>query len=574
MGMKSSRKLADYIRNWKFNSLFVKTLGQLCLLVMVPLCGIIGLSYFVYNNMREEELRKQCQDAISSIMVRWEQIQDEAERQYLFICYDEEVELFFFDQDMTAKFYDIKGVIKLMRVPALTSSYVSNLCILNYNSGFVLDKNGITRMNDYPYKKEFENTMDKKQQGVFISKSNAIRTEDHLNYYWKINEGKKNALFVVQFSVKELVKSINLQEYGSFFITDGDTILLSNDLAMIGKTEKELKENEVLPEKSFYFYSRELDEGNNIEVVLYIEKSLAKGNLDIIGRIMVLFILIMFVITLGIAVWLSNKLYYPYCEIVRLIKESDNISEVEVGFEGKNELEYILKSIETRSYFYEDICLEMAKRVELLKKAQTIALQSQINPHFINNTLENINYMAISAMGRRNEVSQMVSALADMLKNSLANTEALVTIEDEVNHCKNYLKILKIRYEERFDVIWDIESEVYQCKIIRIVLQPIIENAIYHGIKHLSVKGSIKIIAKSVGEQIQIVVSDNGLGMSEEKQEELFQKIEQDVIQESQHIGLANVYQRLKLYYGEDCELRIESKMGIGTDIILRIPGE
>ena len=77
MGMKNSRKLADYILNWKFNSLFVKTLGQLCLLVMVPLCGIIGLSYFVYSNMREEEIRKLSADITDDIAVKWERIQDE-----------------------------------------------------------------------------------------------------------------------------------------------------------------------------------------------------------------------------------------------------------------------------------------------------------------------------------------------------------------------------------------------------------------------------------------------------------------------------------------------------------------
>lgn len=571
MGMKNSRKLADYILNWKFNSLFVKTLGQLCLLVLVPLCGIIGLSYFVYSNMREEELRKLSADITNDIVVKWEQIQYEGDQEFSFISFDSDIELFLFDQELKVNFYNMKHVTKLMSLPVLTNIYVSNVCILNYNNNIILDKSGTAKLEEYPYRKMFDRVVKLGERGISVSEPGVSQPEQYLIFYWKISEGKKNALFVMQFSIKELLNVINFQEYGEFYITDGNTILLSNELLMIGETVDKLRQDEEMIEKNYYINSQKLDR-NNVEIMVYMEKSLAKGDLGIIGRFMVFFIVIMFMITLGLAVWISNKLYRPFGEIVRLIRASDSIPEGEAGFEGKDELEYILKSIEKRAYFTDDVSLEMARRLELLKKAQAIALQSQINPHFINNTLENISYMAISALGCKNEVSEMVKALADMLRNSLENTGALVSISEEVAHCERYLKIQSIRYQDKFDVVWDIESEVYGCKIIRIVLQPIIENAIYHGIKHLSVKGIIKIVAKSIGNRVQIEITDNGLGMTEEKKEELLRHMNQDMIQESSHIGLTNVYQRLKLYYGEECEMCIESKCGVGTCIMLWIP--
>lgn len=571
MGMKNSKKLADYILNWKFNSLFVKTLGQLCLLVMVPLCGIIGLSYFVYSNMREEEIRKLSADITNDIAVKWEKIQYEGDQEFSFIGFDSDVELFLFDQELKASFYNMKHVTKLMSLPVLTNIYVSNVCILNYSNNIILDKNGTAKLEEYPYRKMFDRVTKLGERGISVSEPGESQSEQYLIFYWKISEGKKNALFVMQFSIKGLLNTINFQEYGEFYITDGNTILLSNEQLMIGETVDKLRQDEEMTEKNYYINSQKLD-WNNVEIMVYIEKSLAKGDLRSIGRFMVFFIVIMFMITLGLAVWISNKLYRPFGEIVRLIRSNDSIPEGEAGFEGKDELEYILKSIEQRVYFTDNVSLEMARRLELLKKAQAIALQSQINPHFINNTLENISYMAIVALGRKNEVSEMVKALADMLRNSLGNTGALVSISEEVTLCERYLKIQSIRYQDKFDVVWDIESEVYGCKIIRIVLQPIIENAIYHGIKHLSVKGMIKIVAKSSGNRVQIEITDNGLGMTEEKKEELLRHMNQDMIQESCHIGLTNVYQRLKLYYGEECEMCIESKLGVGTCIMLRIP--
>lgn len=281
----------------------------------------------------------------------------------------------------------------------------------------------------------------------------------------------------------------------------------------------------------------------------------------------------MLLVTFALAIIISNKVYRPIREILQFVREREGLLLEGCGnFEGKDELECILKAIEKKVYFDENIELEMKKRLTLLKKAQAIALQSQINPHFINNTLETISYMAIAVLGRDNAVSEMIKTLADMLRNSLANTDAVVTIREEIDNCKNYLKIQKVRYQNSFEVIWNVESSVLECKIIRIVLQPVVENAIYHGIKHLTSGGVICIVAMRRDDMLKIEVTDNGLGMTAEEINELNRRMTQDVIQESKHIGLANVYQRLKLFYGEEGDLMIKSKLGSGTSLIIQIP--
>lgn len=215
---------------------------------------------------------------------------------------------------------------------------------------------------------------------------------------------------------------------------------------------------------------------------------------------------------------------------------------------------------------------ELTERLRLLKKAQAVALQSQINPHFLNNTLETINWTAIELLGRKNEISEMTGGLSKMLRMTLENSDTVVAIREEVQHCKYYLEIQQKRYEDKFEVIWKIPEDVLEYKIIRIILQPLVENAIYHGIKPLSEKGILVISGSMYDEEVELSVSDTGLGMTEEELKNLRHNMDNDMIKESKHIGVTNVNQRIKLYFGEKYGVSVESKEGVGTKVTVHIP--
>ena len=155
---------------------------------------------------------------------------------------------------------------------------------------------------------------------------------------------------------------------------------------------------------------------------------------------------------------------------------------------------------------------------------------------------------------------------------TLENSDTVVPISMEIQHCKYYLEIQKLRYEDKFDVLWEIPPEVERCRIIRIVLQPLVENAIYHGIKPLTNKGLIRIGGRILPEAVELSVKDNGLGMTEEELEMLRQNMRSDMIKESRHIGVTNVNQRLRLCFGEEYGLSVESGEGNGTGVTVRIP--
>ncbi len=570
--MDNGKKWIHNIWNWKGRSLFVKTLWQLCLLIMVPLCGIIGLSYFLYNNMRENEIRQIGETAVNDIAVRLEQVSQEFEKEYSFISYDNDIELFLFDSDRTEQYYSRDVVERLIKFLILTNSNVSNIYIYNGNNDYILDKNGVGKMEYHAEREMFLEAFEN-QSGVLHWVSNENQKQ-YLLFFRSFGNSKKNGIFFMKFDVNKLLDYINFGEQGEFYIEANGRVLLSNREEYVGVCADKLEERLQMPDHNQYYASTkylEINHTGETKITVLLERSWMKSSLSTIGNIMIFFVAVMFFVTFGLALWVSNKIYRPFHEILALIKESDEVG-ADGTFEGKDELEFILKSIEKRTYFDESISNEMARRLELLKKAQAVALQSQINPHFINNTLENINQLAIEKLGNANEVSEMVRGLADMLRNSLGGTGNLIPLGEEIRHSELYLKIMKLRHRDKFDVIWEVEEQAKPCKVIRIILQPLLENAIFHGIGALSNKGILRISIHKEESMLLIVVGDNGLGMSEQKIEELYQTMKQDVIQENYHIGLTNIYQRLKLFYGDACELTISSKLGRGTEVALKIP--
>ena len=217
----------------------------------------------------------------------------------------------------------------------------------------------------------------------------------------------------------------------------------------------------------------------------------------------------------------------------------------------------------------EKLRIEMEKSI---KDIELKALHYQINPHFINNTLGSINMYAISLLGKKNDISEMVRALSTMLRISLENTDTIISLKDELKHAELYLSIEMRRFPDKFDVIWNMGEDIMECKIVKIVLQPLIENAIYHGIKNLTDKGTIVIEGKKLDELLLISVSDDGLGMQKEEVQRLNDAFRNEAIKESRHIGLVNVNQRLGLYFGDEYGVKVYSEEMVGTKVTIKIP--
>ena len=196
------------------------------------------------------------------------------------------------------------------------------------------------------------------------------------------------------------------------------------------------------------------------------------------------------------------------------------------------------------------------------------ALQAQINPHFLYNTLDSVIWM--SEAGQSDEVVEMTSALAKLLRQSISNDHEQVELGQEMEYVKNYLTIQKMRYQDKLEYTIEVDPQVRHVMIVKLVLQPIVENAIYHGIKYKGSKGTLRIRAFAESEDVCIVIEDNGIGMDDTALNIIFDETQK--IHKQNGVGVPNVQKRLKLYYGDKYGITYESKVGIGTRATIRIP--
>ena len=212
------------------------------------------------------------------------------------------------------------------------------------------------------------------------------------------------------------------------------------------------------------------------------------------------------------------------------------------------------------------------KQLELEKQiAEYRALQLQINPHFLFNTLQTISIRAMNA-GMTSGLSETVSNLSDILRYSLKLSQPLVTLQEEITISKKYLEIQACRYPRRFYTIWEYDESLAEQYVLRLIFQPMLENSLQHGFLPCNHPGLLKIRIEYVGGFLFVCFTDNGVGMTHEESVSLMKQLEDVSSLENRHIGLKNVYLRLKLQFGKRAKLHIYSRKNIGTSISLAIP--
>lgn len=259
-----------------------------------------------------------------------------------------------------------------------------------------------------------------------------------------------------------------------------------------------------------------------------------------------------------------------------ILNLNDSVKSYEAG--GKNGI-YIGGSSEIRDLGYsvqksyeqiENLMKENIRQQNERRKSEMDALQSQINPHFLYNTLESITWMVEA--GKNKEAVFMISELAKLLRISLSKGRTIIKISDELQHSKSYMNIQMVRYKERFKIRFDVDDEINDYCIVKLVIQPILENAIYYGVGDIDIDdGEIVVTGKKINDDIFITVEDNGMGMREEVVENIL-KDNSKTPKHGSGVGVINVHSRIKLMFGDQYGLSVESEADEGTKVTIHIP--
>lgn len=273
--------------------------------------------------------------------------------------------------------------------------------------------------------------------------------------------------------------------------------------------------------------------------------------------------IILLAIVFGSSLIMASKITKPIRELeVAMRNLSTEFSKVpEVPWDSY-EVESLKKRFNEMIVRIQSLMEGIKEKERYLRESEIKSLYSQINPHFLYNTLDTIVWLA--EFGDNEKVIATTKSLAQFFRISLSAGSESITLGEEIEHIKQYLFIQKQRYEDHLDYTIECAEEFNAIKVPKIILQPIVENAIYHGIKELDGVGFIKIQVEKNEHQLILKVSDNGIGFDSNTQKSTLTKLG--------GVGIDNVNKRLKLIYGDESGVRIDSKIGVGTEVTIIIP--
>ena len=283
------------------------------------------------------------------------------------------------------------------------------------------------------------------------------------------------------------------------------------------------------------------------------------------------FLIVTFIIISFLSYYIPRSISKPITEITEVTNKvaGGDLSVRSEVFEGL-ETSILSTSLNAMIDKINELLEQVTTEQTRLRKAEFELLQSQINPHFLYNTLDAIVWLAES--GEKEKVVSTVSSLSNFFRASLNQGKDIVTLKEDIGHVRSYLEIQKIRYQDILDYEIDIDEEINECLIPKITIQPLVENALYHGIKNKRGKGKISIKGKKTDDGAKISISDDGLGITADRLRVVMNNINNRSDSEKTTYGLYNVNERIRLNFGEKYGIKIESEYGMGTTVQILLP--
>lgn len=404
-------------------------------------------------------------------------------------------------------------------------------------------------------------------RGLYIKKNNKITRAVLL-----VNVNFKN--------IDKMCRNVSLGKNGYIYIIDRNgTYIYSPAQESINETAR-IEQNKNINEISNGSLIEDSDNGKRIitiNPVNYTEwKTVGFSDMDEVisakknfQNYIIMITIVGIILFFILSTLVSSKISKPIIELKKSMKmvEAGNF-DINVKIKGESEVEELSESFNIMVLKIRQLMNQIVVEQEAKRKSELDALQSQINPHFLYNTLDSIVWMAEN--GNSQDVITMVTSLAKLFRISISRGKNIISVAQEIEHAKNYLIIQKIRYKNKFEFDIKADEEVLKCRTLKLILQPIIENSIYHGIEYMVDEGRISISAEKYNNKLLFTVKDNGLGMTQDVVDKLLSK--EFKKSKGSGVGVKNVHERIKLCFGAEYGIEIESELEMGTTVKLWLP--
>lgn len=382
--------------------------------------------------------------------------------------------------------------------------------------------------------------------------------------------------------LEEFFDGVSLGNQGYVYLMDGEGEIIYHPKAQLLSSGLE-RENNLEAARYRDGNHQELFEGRERAVTV---KTMGYTGWKVVGvmpmddlalnsiktKLLIVFIIafILFILTI-INSYISSKITDPIKELEKSVKKiEEGDLKTEIHQNGSYEIRHLGVSIQNMARQIQRLMDDIVAEHESKRKSEFDTLQSQINPHFLYNTLDIIVWMIENE--KQDEAVRAVTALARFFRISLSKGKSIITVADELEHVRNYLMIQHMRYKNKFTYTIEAEEEVLSLASLKLMLQPLVENAIYHGMEFMDGDGEIRIRAWRQNSELFLCVEDNGLGMTPEQVKALFSDTSHVSSRRGSGIGVKNVNERIRLYFGSGYGLMIESEPDEGTKVTAHLP--
>ncbi|MDR1419704.1 MAG: sensor histidine kinase [Treponema sp.] len=386
--------------------------------------------------------------------------------------------------------------------------------------------------------------------------------------------------------IEQICGSIELGRRGYIFIVDrnGDIVYHPQQQLLYGGLKTENIRRVIEGKEDYFsgdnedrekFYSVETMPLTGWKVVGVNYRSEFVEGRDAVRATYTFWGLLFLAAAMGMSIVLALRISRPIRQLRSSMRAVEQGSfDIRADIRSSNEIGELGKDFNIMIGEIKNLLARVTTEQEQKRKSELKALQMQINPHFLYNTLDSVIWMAQS--GKQDEVIAMSSALARLFRLSISKGKEIIDVASELEHVRSYLTIQKIRYKDRLDYSINVDEDIMSCRIVKIILQPLAENAIYHGIKNNSAAGTVRISGRRTHDGMILQVRDDGAGMDGEALEKLRRVLEADGGADRAHsergVGVHNVDERIKLYFGREYGLEFESGEDEGTVVTIRLP--
>lgn len=435
----------------------------------------------------------------------------------------------------------------------------------------------------------FKSIREEKADKIFIA-NNSIFISSQPKYVYSlactlkdITNGKRLGVVVVNLDDKIIRRVLDKIDFGSkssiFMLDQSNQIVYSRENNLLQNVDKKILDlinkgsdhtiQRIDGEK--YFIIMHTSSYSNWNIVWFIPYKVLIAKAVEIRNTIFLITIICIAVAFVISLTLASNITIP---IKHLITDMNRVQQgdlaVRVNYRNFYELGQLSDNFNNMITEIKGLIQKVYDEQNAKRKAEIRVLETQINPHFLYNTLDSIKWVAI--LQKAENVGSMITSLVKLLQISLSGGSEFIDVAHELEHVKNYLEIQQFRYNDRFDAVFDIPDEILKYKTLKVILQPLVENALFYGIEPKKVKGTITISGGIEGDTLFLIVKDDGVGMDCSSIEDLLKRQKDSKNRMYKGIGIRNIDERIKLYFGNEFGVEFLSESGKGTQVKIRLP--